>query len=416
MGLSRALGADTQEDPLSGFGTQQQLRWFCEGRELHSSPDIQILSDGDLHTLVINEAFEDDTGRYTCVASNSTGADNTSAEVYIEGASSTDSEGEGGASKSRSGNMPQLQKKKSTSLSLTIRSASPKSADPPPPPIHAGAGPVAAPPTGEQLQDIIQMFSIVSSADREAMQSPVSSLLAAEVSGPPTFTKLLQDAQASEGQVVVLECRVRGGPPLQVRWFRQGEEILDSPDFRILQKKPRSAAEPEEICTLVISEAFPEDGGLFCCSASNLQGSVSSSARLSVTAAGEDPSSNGLAADGSGFEDLASFPPPPPPTEISLLELPPKMPPPPGAFLTQVWPNVSSSEGREREREREGVSIQNGQPMKTPAAPKATTPPPPPPPPPPLPLVTEAPAQAPDSPPSTGKEGPPLPTKPKPKL
>jgi hypothetical protein len=34
---------------------------------------------------VIAEAFEDDTGRYTCVASNSLGADNTSAEVYIEG-------------------------------------------------------------------------------------------------------------------------------------------------------------------------------------------------------------------------------------------------------------------------------------------------------------------------------------------
>lgn len=34
---------------------------------------------------MITEAFEDDTGRYTCVASNSLGADNTSAEVYIEG-------------------------------------------------------------------------------------------------------------------------------------------------------------------------------------------------------------------------------------------------------------------------------------------------------------------------------------------
>lgn len=60
-------------------------RWFCEGRELHNSPDIQIWRDGDLHTLVISEAFEDDTGRYNCVASNSLGADNTSAEVYIEG-------------------------------------------------------------------------------------------------------------------------------------------------------------------------------------------------------------------------------------------------------------------------------------------------------------------------------------------
>uniref|UniRef100_A0A3P9HLS2 Palladin n=1 Tax=Oryzias latipes TaxID=8090 RepID=A0A3P9HLS2_ORYLA len=101
---------------------------------------------------------------------------------------------------------------------------------------------------------------------------------------PPHRSYLhLQDAQASEGQVVVLECRVRGSPPLQVRWYREGNEILDSPDFRILQKKPRSAAEPEEICTLVIAEAFPEDGGLFCCTASNPCGSVGSSARLTVT-------------------------------------------------------------------------------------------------------------------------------------
>uniref|UniRef100_A0A4W5PYX3 Ig-like domain-containing protein n=1 Tax=Hucho hucho TaxID=62062 RepID=A0A4W5PYX3_9TELE len=84
-----------------------QHRWFCEGRELHHCPDIQIWRDGALHTLVIAEAFEDDTGRYTCVASNSLGADNTSAEVYIQGASSSDSEGEGSVSKSRSGAMPQ---------------------------------------------------------------------------------------------------------------------------------------------------------------------------------------------------------------------------------------------------------------------------------------------------------------------
>uniref|UniRef100_A0A672Y6F4 Palladin n=1 Tax=Sphaeramia orbicularis TaxID=375764 RepID=A0A672Y6F4_9TELE len=100
----------------------------------------------------------------------------------------------------------------------------------------------------------------------------------------PTSVQMLQDALASDGQVVVLECRVRGSPPLQVRWYRQGEEILDSPDFRILQKKPRSAAESEEICTLVIAEAFPEDGGLFSCTASNPYGSVNCSAQLTVTA------------------------------------------------------------------------------------------------------------------------------------
>lgn len=41
---------------------------------------------------------------------------------------------------------------------------------------------------------------------------------------------------------------------------------------------------PDEICTLVIAEAFPEDGGLFCCTASNPYGSVNCTAHLTVTA------------------------------------------------------------------------------------------------------------------------------------
>ncbi|XP_043986013.1 palladin isoform X6 [Gambusia affinis] len=405
------------------------VRWFCEGRELQNSPDIQIWREGDLHTLVIAEAFEDDTGRYTCVASNSLGADNTSAEVYIEGASSSDSEGEGTASKSRSGAMPQAQKK-TTSMSLTIRSSSPKT-------------PEVLPHRSALVQSMSQL--------PQRMQSPVSAQHGGESSGPPLFTKLLQDARASEGQVVVLECRVRGSPPVQVQWYRQGNEILDSPDFRILQKKPRSAGEAEEICTLVIAEAFPEDGGLFFCKASNAFGSVSSTAQLTVNPAAEDSSSNGMSGDSSGFEDAASFPPPPPPaspppTEVSLLELPPKAPPQPclDAFRVkelEMWPSASvpplvqiSSEVEDGDKERGQEPLQNGQhPPSPPSLPK-DAPLPPPPPPPPLPLSEPAAADIQvtpssqahivgDSPPSQGKlspspgkDGPPIPTKPKPKL
>lgn len=60
-------------------------RWYCEGKELENSPDIQITQTGDRHSLVIVEAFEEDTGRYSCFASNIYGTDSTSAEIYIEG-------------------------------------------------------------------------------------------------------------------------------------------------------------------------------------------------------------------------------------------------------------------------------------------------------------------------------------------
>lgn len=35
---------------------------------------------------------------------------------------------------------------------------------------------------------------------------------------------------------MVLECRLRGTPPLQVMWYREDEQVLDSDDFRILSK------------------------------------------------------------------------------------------------------------------------------------------------------------------------------------
>uniref|UniRef100_A0A8C4EBX5 Palladin n=1 Tax=Dicentrarchus labrax TaxID=13489 RepID=A0A8C4EBX5_DICLA len=292
------------------------VRWFCEGRELHNSPDIQIWRDGNLHTLVITEAFEDDTGRYTCVASNSLGADNTSAEVYIEDPRNAS------LFKCSLCGCADLWfvhfrvQKKTTSMSLTIRSASPKTTEVLP---HLSSLP--------HHSSLTHSFFII------------TSLLLY-----PSSVQLLQDAQASEGQVVVLECRVRGSPPLQVRWYRQGEEILDSPDFRILQKKPRSAAEPEEICTLVIAEAFPEDGGLFSCIASNPYGSINSTARLTVTAGASNTDTKRWSSccyqAPSGHQQAASItalievPPPPqqPPQEV-LPPAPPSPPlPPPPSF------------------------------------------------------------------------------------
>ncbi|XP_076873650.1 palladin isoform X2 [Brachyhypopomus gauderio] len=374
---------------------QPLVRWFCEGRELHHCPDIQIWRDGDLHMLVIAEAFEDDTGRYTCVASNALGADNTSAEVYIEGASSSDSEGEGSTSKSKPGAMPQVQKK-TASVSLTIRTSPPKS-----------------PEKAAHCSTLVQ--PLLTTPQR--VLSPVSSQYTSDgcTTAPPTFTKLLQDAQASEGQVVVLECRVRGSPPLQVRWSRQGQEIQDSPDFRILQKKPRSAGESEEICTLVIAEAFPEDGGQFCCRASNEYGSVSCSAQLSVAPASEESAGNGVSGDDGVFEDNQIFPPPPPPTEISLLEVPPKTPPSAEAFQINeldIWPSVTATPVHittDTETQPNGTLPSS----HTPRRPSKDVPPPT------LTVKETAPPTgeaAPPPSPSPAKESPPIPTKPKPKL
>uniref|UniRef100_A0A3B3YBS9 Ig-like domain-containing protein n=1 Tax=Poecilia mexicana TaxID=48701 RepID=A0A3B3YBS9_9TELE len=226
-------GTKVQLDCIVRGHPVPEVRWFCEGKELENSPDIQIITSGELHSLVIAEAFEEDTGRYSCFASNVYGTDSTSAEIYVEGEAHV-----------------YLKHQIITSSGLYS---------------HASQTP--------QLQNVSIYCVCVNMWFQLYLCIPLF---------PVLCEKSLQDLSASEGQLVVLECRVKGVPSPRVDWFRDGQLIQDSPDFRILQKKPRSPAEAEEICTLVIAEVFPEDSGMFTCTANNNYGTVSSSAALRV--------------------------------------------------------------------------------------------------------------------------------------
>nr|XP_005491088.1 myopalladin [Zonotrichia albicollis] len=253
-----------------------EVRWYCEGKELENSPDIQIIQAGERHSLVIVEAFEEDTGRYSCFASNIYGTDSTSAEIYIEGISSSDSEGE--ITKDEMDHKPKPANASVNAASPAVRAAAKHQETSKAPPAEAQPVPV--------------LVQTVPTPVNQA-QSPTNYLQGLDgrpIIAAPVFTKMLQDISASEGQLVVFECRVKGAPSPKVEWYREGTLIEDSPDFRILQKKPRSMAEPEEICTLVIAEVFSEDSGSFTCTASNKYGTVSSIARLTVKAP-EDSSS-----------------------------------------------------------------------------------------------------------------------------
>ncbi|XP_056416962.1 palladin isoform X1 [Hyla sarda] len=200
--------------------------------------------------------------------------------------------------------MPQAQKKTS-SVSLTIGPSSPK----------CGITTAVMQPISIPVQQI---------------QSPTSYLYrkegpSASNFSPPSFTKELQSLTTSEGQVVVLECRVKGTPPVNVKWFRQGTEIQDSPDFRILQKKPRCASENEMICTLVIAETFPEDAGVFTCTARNDYGSVTCSAQLTVLSANNERSRSDVSSgEISGYDFQKHSSSSPAAAKSSGLEMPSK--------------------------------------------------------------------------------------------
>ncbi|KAA0718402.1 Myopalladin 145 kDa sarcomeric protein [Triplophysa tibetana] len=315
-------GSKVQMDcVVTGLPTPE-VRWFCEGKELENSPDIQIISIGDRHSLIIAEAFEEDTGRYSCFASNFCGTDSTSAEIYIEGASSSDSEGEQHLQAQLHNRSPPSQTEvisetpdaslQDSTPSLTISSLEQQAAsasqaqmtfDPEDtehltcelisPQIaeqESTSGvqlieptPTESPASPPDTSDTLLTSQQSNTEDLNGSSSFLQSFDVRPIMAAPVFTKNLQDeVLAQEGQLVVLECRVKGVPSPKVHWYREGSLIDDSPDFRILQKKPRSMAESEEMCTLVIAEVFPEDSGTFTCTASNKYGTVSSIAALRV--------------------------------------------------------------------------------------------------------------------------------------
>ncbi|XP_035609810.1 myopalladin isoform X4 [Oncorhynchus keta] len=347
-------GSKVQLDCIVQGLPMPEVRWFCEGKELENCPDIQIINNSELHSLIIAEAFEEDTGRYSCFASNFYGTDSTSAEIYIEGASSTDSEGE-----QHFEHVAQLQRtpaqptapslhsvvcavsvceedtpictkehlQEATSLTSCQETSAPLPVqlvcmlDLPPVDIVSvlaqevsTPSPVPVTSTTSQTKTVTTTalpLTQVASSTPPAQVAPIQTTLSENLNGDsynlgldvypqgldgrpiiaaPVFTKSLQDLLASESQLVVLECRVKGVPSPKVDWYREGTIIEDSPDFRILQKKPRSMAESEEICTLVIAEVFPEDSGTFTCTASNKYGTVSSIAALRVK--GNDNTNN----------------------------------------------------------------------------------------------------------------------------
>ncbi|KAM9197933.1 myopalladin [Dugong dugon] len=297
-----------------------QVRWYCEGKELENSPDIHIVQAGNLHTLTIAEAFEEDTGRYSCFASNIYGTDSTSAEIYIEGVSSSDSEGDPNKEE-----MNRIQKPNELSS----------------PPATSAAIPPAAPPA----QPSVAQPSVSTIQQCRSPTNYLQGLDGKPIIAAPVFTKMLQNLSASEGQLVVFECRVKGAPSPKVEWYREGTLIEDSPDFRILQKKPRSMAEPEEICTLVIAEVFAEDSGCFTCTASNKYGTVSSIAQLDVRG-NEDLSNNGSLRSASSTNNLTitEQQPSPPNPEPPSVEQPTK-PKLEGVLVNHNEPRSSSRIG-----------------------------------------------------------------------
>lgn len=77
-----------------------------------------------------------------------------------------------------------------------------------------------------------------------------------------TFVKRLSPVRVMDGESVNLTCVVEGKPTPRVEWYHNNKAIKEGKEITIVQ-------DTEGVCSLAITEVFPEDAGEYTCRAIN---------------------------------------------------------------------------------------------------------------------------------------------------
>ncbi|XP_074642495.1 uncharacterized protein LOC141899810 [Tubulanus polymorphus] len=310
---------------------EPEVIWYKQQKPVKESQDFQLLFEGDRCTLIIREAYLEDSGEYKCIARNPYGTAESACRLHVEPLSEL-SDAASIQSLTAEMTAPRFTMLMSDTLvkegdrvQLTCR----VTGQPEPsvswyreeilienspdyqitadgeiqtltiPEVFAeDAGTFmvrAINPAGEAKCYAKLMVEAASPEDlsrkpvktmtfvpREEPQrfapSPVRVSLTREVSHyPPEFKELFRDQTVPLGDPVRFACVIYGNPKPKVTWYFNGEEITNK-DYVVDMEGDRHS--------LFIPEIFEEDAGRFSCSAENLSGKATCSALLMI---GEPP-------------------------------------------------------------------------------------------------------------------------------
>jgi len=93
---------------------------------------------------------------------------------------------------------------------------------------------------------------------------------------PPYFVIALEPLKVMDGENARFCALVAGSPKPEISWLHDGKVVKENPDFHLTYNQQTGS-----VC-LSIAEVFPQDGGRYECVASNIYGTASVSAQLTV--------------------------------------------------------------------------------------------------------------------------------------
>ncbi|XP_022101402.1 myosin light chain kinase, smooth muscle-like isoform X2 [Acanthaster planci] len=272
------------------------IAWTVDGREIRESKYFKMTTEGTLVKLTITEAFPEDEGEYSCIASNTAGQDKTTSDLKIIPWEEDENDDDELFIKSQESSkvidsprdhLDEVFKRTLTISeddddevadnpdapphpAITITEASPKKSKKPPPvpakktSLTRMKAPSFDEPDSERPGKAAEPRANTSGDGTADSEPPTR----------PQFVQGLCDKQIVEGTAVVLECRVTGEPEPDIYWYRDGVEIGET------DPKYRYEFEGEHGVSLVINNARMSDAGTYTCKAVSAAGSAESSAQL----------------------------------------------------------------------------------------------------------------------------------------
>lgn len=253
------------------------ITWFKDQQQVQESDRIKLKVTSD-NTCILNilKSDMDDEGTYTCSATNSAGKDNTSAKVTVSG----------------EGKAPEFTK---VLENTEIPDGSPVRLEvrvqgKPTPFVEwlKGTKLLKSGPRFEtQTTGNTHTFIITNCRDDDGgtytckarnkfgTASCDATLVVAEDTVPPRFTKKLYDSTADAGNTVEFSVKYIGSPEPKVKWFLDDEEVSEDDEGMDIETEPGSSL-------LVLEDIAPNDSGQYKCIITNIAGKAVTSAQLKV--------------------------------------------------------------------------------------------------------------------------------------
>lgn len=253
------------------------ITWFKDQQQVHESDKIKLKMTSD-NTCILNIPKSDmnDEGTYTCSATNSAGKDTTSVKVTVIG----------------EGKVPEFTK---VLENTEITDGSPVRLEvrvqgKPTPLVEwlKGTKLLKSGPRFEtQTTGNTHTFIITHCRDDDGgiytckaknkfgTASCEATLVVAEDTVPPRFTKKLYDSTADAGNTVEFSVKYIGSPEPKVKWFLDDEEVSEDDEGMDIETEPGSSL-------LVLEDIAPNDSGQYKCIITNIAGKAVTSAQLKV--------------------------------------------------------------------------------------------------------------------------------------